>query len=187
MNNYLPIHELAVILEAYLFATPDPLSADELHELVSSCATSFSLPRHAIEEALLNLQKRYVRDDCAFELHHTAGGYCLKTKPIFAKYIEQLGEKKGRTTLSSQALEVLSIIALKQPITRLEIDDIRGIESSHLVQQLLERELIEVKGKKEAIGRPTLFGTTKTFLEVFNLQSLEEISSIAKGNQLPIS
>lgn len=173
-------NQLALIIEAYLFATPTPLSGDELYDLISSCESSTSIPRHAIESALLHLQKKYACDDFAFELEHTARGYCLKTKSTFQPYIEKLGENRGRTTLSAQALEVLSIIALKQPITRVEIDGIRGIESSHIVQQLVERGLIETKGRKEVIGRPTLFGTTEQFLELFDLHSIEELLGNSK-------
>lgn len=162
--------ELPLIIEALLFATPDPLSPEDLHRIIGAI---YEVPISWIYDALKELKIAYLSR--AYEIKEVAGGLVLQTKESYAPFLEQLNGTHGRAELSPQALEVLSIITYRQPITRSEIDEIRGVESSHLVQQLIERNLIEPKGRKETVGRPTLFATSKNFLKLFGLKSLEEL------------
>ncbi len=162
--------QLPLIIEALLFATPEPLSPEELHRIIG---TIYEVPISWIYDAIKELKIAYLTR--AFEIREAAGGLVLQSKESYSPFLEQLNSTHGRAELSPQALEVLSIIAYRQPITRSEIDNIRGVESSHLVQQLIERNLIEAKGRKESAGRPTLFATSNNFLKLFGLRSLEEL------------
>lgn len=166
-------NELPLIIEALLFATPDPISGEELHRIIGKI---YEVPLSWIFDAIQELKITYISR--AFEITEVAGGYVLRTKASYTPFLEELNSTNGRTELSPQALEVLSIIVFKQPVTRGEIDTVRGIDSAHLVQQLIERNLIEPKGRKETIGRPTLFGTTPSFLQLFGLKSLPELFTV---------
>ena len=104
----------------------------------------------------------------------------LTTKPKHAPYYKRMIDSPGNTRLSQAALETLAIVAYQQPITRIEIDDLRGVKSDRAVQTLVTRGLIEEKGRKEAIGRPVLFGTTKDFLIYFGLTSLSELPPLSE-------
>ncbi len=162
--------QLPLIIEAILFATHDPLSTEDLHKIIGAI---YEVPISWIFDAICELKISYISR--AFEIREVAGGYILQTKDAYIPFIENLSNAHGRSELSPQILEVLAIIAYRQPVTRSEIDHIRGVESSHLVQQLIERNLIESKGRKETIGRPTLFGTTNNFLQLFGLKNLEDL------------
>ena len=160
---------LLTALEALLFVSPKPLSEKEILGHLSS-----HFPDIKVKEAIALLQKSYVDQKRAFRIGFVSGGYMLETHPEVAPYISSLVAPR-KSKLSKGALEVLSIIAYKQPITRPEIEAIRGIDSGPHVENLLEGEWITQKGKKEVPGRPILFGTTEKFLLHFNLPSVEEL------------
>ena len=163
-------NELPLIIESILFATPNPISVEEMHRIIGKI---YEVPIGWIYEAMQELKIAYISR--AFEIVEISNGYALRTKESYTPFLEELNSNLSRTELSPQALEVLSIIVFRQPVTRSEIDHIRGIDSAHLVQQLIERNLIEAKGRKETLGRPTLFGTTENFLQLFGLKSLPEL------------
>lgn len=143
-------------LEALLFSTNEPLSKKKMTEILEG-----KLSAKEVESGLVYLQKEY--KDRAFSLEEVVGGYLLRTKACYYDTVYPLFKKKGREKLTPAALEVLAIVAFKQPITKGEIEKIRGVDSSFVVQSLLEMGFVKSAGKKEVPGRPALFRTTPKF------------------------
>lgn len=157
-------------LEALLFVAKDPLTPELLGEILE-------LDPAKIAELLYELRTRYAVDSCGLDLIEINGGYKLGTKPEVARYIEML-YKQPAQTLSNAALEVLSIIAYKQPVTRGEVDFIRGVQSDRALATLVEKGLVKDVGRKEGPGRPILYATTEQFLLHFGLRSLEDMPDL---------
>lgn len=160
------------VLEALLFASPDPLPLAKLREVTD---TILPLRPRQLRQLLEELKQEYLAQQRAFKLEEIAQGYVLRTYEEYAPYLDQLHRQRRGEKLSHASTEVLAIIAYRQPITRPQIDAIRGVDSSGTLMQLLERQLIEPVGKLEAPGRPTLYGTTKEFLKHFGLKDLSEL------------
>lgn len=159
------------IVEALLFASADPLSIQKI-------ASTLDQPAKTIRECLEELQREYQIYRHAFEIEEIAQGFVLRTQKKFAPYIDKLHGMKGSEKLSQAGMEVLAIVAYRQPITRPQIDAIRGVDSSGPITQLIERNLIEGVGKMEAPGRPTLYGTTSEFLKHFGLKDLKALPQL---------
>ncbi len=154
------------ILYALLFVADAPLSLETLSEVVGE-------PPEVIEHDLQMLEAE-LQERGAIQLVRLAGGYQLATKPEYAPYIARLLNPPPRR-LSRAALEVLAIVAYEQPVTQAQIDALRGVDSSHTLRQLLARGLIAELGRKDAPGKPILYGTTPQFLHYFGLNSLDEL------------
>ncbi|TGB04480.1 SMC-Scp complex subunit ScpB [Halobacillus salinus] len=133
-----------------------------------------------VEEIVQEMIEEYQQEHRGITMMNDNGTLHLTTKPEHASYYRQLLETQGSTRLSQASLETLAIIAYQQPITRIEIDDIRGVKSDHAARTLVNRGLIEEKGRKDAIGRPILYGTTKDFLIYFGLTSIEDLPPLAE-------
>lgn len=133
------------------------------------------IPLDHIESAIYELRKKYNQDDFSFALEHLAGGYQFLTKPAYQSSISILLRQQSQKRLSTAQLETLSIIAYKQPITKGEIEQIRGVNSDYSVQKLLEKELIEIKGKSEGVGKPLIYGTSEKFMEYFGINSIQDL------------
>lgn len=161
--------ELAA-LEALLFVAKNPLPLERLGEILELDALKVS-------ELLQELHIRYTAESCGLKLLEINGCYILGTKPEVAPYIESL-YKQPAHALSKAALEVLSIIAYKQPVTRGEVDFIRGVQSERSLTTLLERGLVQDVGRKEGPGRPILYATTEQFLLHFGLHSLNDLPNL---------
>ncbi len=164
--------EIKRIVEALLFASSHPLSVDKLREVVSS---SYPVRTRELRRYIAELDEEYRIRGCAFQIDEIAEGYQLRTTEEMGPYIELLHQNKRGEKLSKAGMEVLAIIAYKSPITRAEVDAIRGVDSSGTVASLAERELIEQVGRKEAPGRPIQWGVTKRFLAYFGLKSPSEL------------
>lgn len=160
------------VIEALLFSTNDPLSLKKLREITEEI---FPLKPRVLEALLHELRDEYDKERRAFELAEIADGYILRTRADYGSYVDLLHHSRRGEKLSPAAAEVLAIIAYRQPITRVQIDAIRGVDSSGTVYSLLERGLVESVGRLEAPGRPTLFGTSLAFLKAFGLKSLNEL------------
>lgn len=165
------------IVEAVLFASDAPLRAEEI------ARADESMDEDAVEEAVRSLQARYLEDDRAFDVVEVAEGYQILTRPEFAPYLERFDSVPKPPRLSAPALESLAIIAYRQPIGRLEVEQVRGVGSSGVIRTLQDRGLIEVVGRAEGIGRPFLYGTTSRFLEHFGFRSLEDLP---RPEELPV-
>jgi len=168
---------LISILEAVLYAAARPVPVKELVALVEDYEAI------EVKEALHDLRRRLNSTGSALELVEVAGGWRLQTKPHFARWIRRL----HRTTpqrLSKAALETLALVAYKQPITRAEIEMVRGVDSSGTLKFLLEKRLIRIAGKKDAPGKPLLYATTPRFLEIFNLKDLKSLPTLEDLKEL---
>jgi len=161
--------DLKRILEALLFASDAPLTLAKIRE---------AIPRvnlQAVKAAVDQLRQDYEHAGHAFELVEIAEGLQLLTRPAYDEWITRLKKAKSQAKLSGAALETLAIIAYKQPIRRIDIEAIRGVQSGELVRALMERGLIRIAGRADQPGSPLLYGTTKDFLGVVGLKSLEEL------------
>jgi len=162
------------IIEALLFASSDPLSFNKIREITD---TFQPLKPRVLRDLIIELQQEYLSQQRAFRIEEIADGFLLRTCEEYSNFVDLLNRNKRTEKLSQASAEVLAIIAYKQPITRPQIEAIRGVDCSGIIQNLLERQLIEPTGKLEAPGRPTLFGTTKDFLQHFGLRNTEELSN----------
>ncbi|WP_346870789.1 MULTISPECIES: SMC-Scp complex subunit ScpB [unclassified Clostridium] len=160
------------IIESLLYVTGDPLEVDTIASILE-CSVEFAT------ELLKVLEKVYERDESrGVKLICINKAYQLGTKPINSDYLQMLLKTNIRQSLSRASLETLSIIAYKQPITRIEIEDIRGVKSDRAISTLVEKGLIKESGKKSVIGRPNLYATTDEFLKHFDFTSLGELPSL---------
>jgi len=165
--------EARKIIEALLFASDQPISLNAFKSVLGDEGKDIDI------KAIINeIEAEYKVKDTPFEVRFIAGGWQFSTKKEYSGWIRKL--YKGRTTLrlSNSALETLAIVAYKQPITRSDIEEIRGVESSGVLDTLLERRLIKIVGRKEVLGRPMLYGTTQEFLRHFGLSHLSELPSL---------
>lgn len=163
---------LKKVIEAILFASPEPLPLAKIREVTD---TILPLRPRQLRQIIEELKQEYLAQQRAFQLEEIAQGYVLRTYEEYASYIDLLHRQRRSEKLSHASTEVLAIIAYRQPITRPQIDAIRGVDSTGTVIQLLERQLIEPVGKLEAPGRPTLFATTKEFLKHYGLKDISEL------------
>lgn len=158
--------EARVIVEGLIFAAERPLSAKEIGEIIG-------LDQPAVEALVEEIRRQHMSGALAIRM--VAGGYQMVTKPELAPWIEKLGRPVVHAPLSAAATETLAIIAYEQPITRAEIEQIRGVRSDSALTNLLDRGLICEVGRKEGPGRPILYGVTDKFLEHFGLRSVDEL------------
>lgn len=163
------------IIEALLFSSNAPVSFNKIQEIIDEF---YALKPRAIREILQGLSEEYIVQDRAFRLEQIAEGYILRTCQELSPYIELMHRNRRTEKLSQAAAEVLAIIAYRQPITRPQIDAIRGVDSSGTLYSLMERELIEPMGKLDAPGRPSLYGTTKNFLHYFGFKDVKDLPRI---------
>ena len=166
------------IVEATLFASQTPLTPRELAQADESLDVS------RVRGALEGLRERYEADDRAFQVYQLGDGFQILTRPEFAPYLERFDSVPRPPSLSRAALETLAIIAYRQPLGRIELEEIRGVASASVLRTLQDWELITVVGRGEGLGRPLLYGTTKHFLDHFALRSL---SDLPRAQDLPIS
>ena len=157
------------IVEALIFASDAPLGAEEISR------ADESLDEDTVQESIAVLRKHYQEEGHAFDIVEVSGGYQLLTRPEFAPYLERFETVPRPSRLSGPALEALAIIAYRQPVSRLEVESIRGVSSSGVIRTLADRGLVDVVGRDEGLGRPLLYGTTAQFLEHFGFDSLNEL------------
>ncbi|WP_419165746.1 SMC-Scp complex subunit ScpB [Candidatus Palauibacter sp.] len=157
------------IVEAALFASQTPLTAKDL------ARADESLDVRRVREALDALRAHYEDEGRAFQIYQLGDGFQILTRPEFAPYLERFDSVPRPPTLSRAALETLAIIAYRQPIGRIELEEIRGVASTSVLRTLQDWELVEVTGRGEGLGRPLLYGTTPRFLDHFALQSLADL------------
>jgi segregation and condensation protein B len=162
---------LKPIVEALIFASPEPLTIPEMAKILES------EPREDVEAAVVLLKQDYERPG-GLQLVEVAGGYQIVTRPELHEYVRALFEEQTRQRLSVQALETLAVIAYKQPITAPEIAEIRGVNTAGVLNTLIERKLVKIVGRKQVIGRPFMYATTREFLEKFGLNDLTELPKV---------
>jgi segregation and condensation protein B len=163
--------ELKPIVEALIFASPDPLTPKALYKLLES------EPKEDVNAAVELLKRDYERPG-GLQLVEVAGGYQIVTKPELHEWVRRLFQERSAQRLSVQALETLAVIAYKQPVTALEVSEIRGVNTSGVLGTLIDRRLVKVAGRKRVVGRPFLYGTTREFLIRFGLKDLTDLPKI---------
>ena len=161
----------AAIVEAVLFLESEPLATEAL-------AQAAQLSQNVVEECIVLLKEKYAREDSGVELAVITGGYVLTPKKDIWNTVKERYGKKNEGRLSKAALETLSIIAYSQPITRAEIEALRGSSPDTMIRLLQERKLIKEVGRKDVPGKPVQFGTTKEFLMFFHLDSIADLPKL---------
>lgn len=164
--------ELKPAIEALLFVTDEPLSFKQLNKILGD------VPEADVRAALEELIAEYEARQGGLEIREIAGGWRISTRPQYHEFIRKYLRSKPSARLSLAALETLAVIAYKQPVTIPEILEIRGVSSSSAIRTLLEKRLIVTKGRKETVGRPMMYGTSKEFLLQFGLKDLSELPGI---------
>jgi segregation and condensation protein B len=156
-------------LEAVLLIADGPLTTRRLAQL--------STLVDAAEAARLieTLNTAYDATDSAFRIERVATGFQMLTRPIFARWLDKLHHRQSQLKLSSPAMETLTIVAYRQPVTRADVEEIRGVQCAEMLKQLMERGLARVTGHDDSLGRPYLYGTTRRFLELFGLRTLTDL------------
>ncbi|NGX42669.1 MAG: hypothetical protein K940chlam7_00953 [Chlamydiae bacterium] len=163
------------IIEGLLFCHSEPITLRKMKKVLE---TFHPLESNEVRQLVQELSQEYEEQNRAFRLEEIAKGYILRTREEFSPYIRILMKSSRPERLSHASAEVLAIIAYRQPVTRPQIDEIRGVDSSGILYTLLERQLIEPMGKLEVPGRPTLFGVTQNFLKHFGLKDMKDLPKI---------
>ncbi len=165
------------VLEALILGSGEPISDQRIAEIIPYCK-----PRD-VKGLVDELNAEYIQSGRAFEIVEVAGGYQMRTLPELAPYIQQT-RKTRVLRLSQAALETLAVVAYRQPVTRGEIEHVRGVDVGAVIRSLVERKLVRIAGHRDVPGKPMLYGTTRRFLEVFELSSLEALPSLRDLKEL---
>ena len=161
--------EAAATVEAVLFASDSPVTADKIAQVAE-------LPgQRVVRKAVEALNARYDQTHCAFRIEAIAGGYQMLTRPEYHDVVSRLAKARRDARLSQAALETLAIVAYRQPILRADIEAIRGVACGEVLRGLMEKHLVKITGRAQVLGRPMLYGTTRRFLEVFGLAGLTDL------------
>jgi segregation and condensation protein B len=161
-------------IEALIFCAPTPLPVSEIVKCLNEMLETV-VPEDHVLAAIKELTIKYQSEDFSFQIEFLGGGVQFLTKPAYQNSISILLKQQSQKRLSTAQLETLSIIAYKQPITKGEIEQIRGVNSDYSVQKLLEKELVEIQGKSEGVGRPLIYGTSEKFMEYFGINSVTDL------------
>ncbi len=166
------------IVEALILASPEPIPAKRIAEAGSDLTPS------RIANAVMELNARYESTGASFRIREVAGGYQYYILADFTKYVDEIFTKHRKMRLTRAALETLAIVAYKQPVTKVDIDHIRGVESDGVLHNLLEKNLVVIKGRSESVGRALQYATTDEFLKFFGLNTLEELPEMSEIEEL---
>ena len=169
--------EIKKIIEALLFATPDPLTQVKVNGI-------FDPDTPNLKKFVDELNEQYSNEDHSFEIRQVAGGYQLVSRKEYEHFVRRLLSRSGRLSLSPAALDTLSIIAYKQPVSRYEIEAIRGVDSSGVIKTLLNRKMVKIKGRDTGPGRPLIYQTTNMFLEHFGINRLSDLPKLKEITEL---
>ena len=170
--TYLPI------IEALIFASEAPLPIAKIREIIPA------LSPKQITMVIEYLNEQYRQGGRSYEIREIAGGYQMFTLPEFAAFIDKLYQEKQQSRLTQKSLETLAIVAYKQPVTRHEIEEIRGVNVDGVMKTLLSRSMVTISGRAQAPGSPFLYKTTKKFLDYFGLKSLEDLPKLKEIDEL---
>jgi segregation and condensation protein B len=163
---------LVAVLEALVFASPEPITTKQIFRLLNT------EPKEEVESALRELEARYAARGGGLQLVRVANGHQIVTRPELSDYVRRLFHERTTQKLTVQGLETLAVIAYKQPITAAEITEIRGVNTSGVIGTLLERGLVKISGRKQVVGRPFLYSTTREFLDRFGLRDLSDLPKV---------
>lgn len=170
--------ETVALIEALLLVAERPLAVAELAEFLPDTGED------DVRDALEQLRRRHGAPDGGLQVEEVAGGFRLATRPELGEAVRAFFRLKNRQRLSRAALETLAIVAYRQPVTHPEIQEMRGVSAEGVLRHLLERRLLRIVGRKETVGKPLLYGTTRDFLEHFGLGSLEDLPPIEEMEEI---
>jgi len=173
----MPQQDIAKHVEALIFSSVQSISVQEIVFALNAVFEGEILESQVFDSLAL-IKAKYAKDDFAIELVNLNNGYQFLTKKDFHETVNQLQLHRSKKKLSQAAMETLAIIAYRQPITKLEIEQIRGVNSDYSVQRLLEKELISIEGKAETPGRPILYSTSSVFMDYFGLNHLNQLPQL---------
>jgi segregation and condensation protein B len=169
--------DLKAIIEALIFASPEPVTLKALVRLLDA------EPNEEVEAALAAVRADYERPG-GLQIVEVAGGYQIVTRPELHEWVRRLFHERTTQKLSVAALETLAVVAYKQPITAPEIAEVRGVNAAGVIGTLVERRLVKIVGRKQVVGRPFLYGTTREFLERFGLNDLSDLPKVEDMSEL---
>ena len=161
-------------IEALIFATEHPITIAEIKSVLDATFES-EFETEEILRGITDLKSRYAEPQFSFEIIEIAGGYQFLTKPAFHNSVGMYLKQTTKKRLSQAALETLSIVAYKQPVSKSELEQIRGVSCDYAIQKLLEKELVEILGRSDAPGRPLVYGTSEKFMDYFGIKSLKDL------------
>lgn len=177
-------HTLREATEAIIFAADEPVSLTRIAEIVAEVTGRPQSLDGEVKKAIEDLNRTYDERGRALEIKKWAGGYRMVTRKSLAPFVKTLYVEEQETSLSRSLMEALSVIAYRQPVTRPEVDFVRGVNSDYAIRKLMEKDLVEVEGRADSVGRPLLYGTTDWFLEQFGLESLDSLPTLREVEDL---
>ena len=166
------------IIEALILASPEPLPARKIAGMVEGVTPS------SAGRAVAQLNNRYMEAGCSFRLRELAGGFQFYIVPEFAGYVQELFARRRKMRLTRASLETLAIVAYRQPVTKSEIEHVRGVASDGVVHNLLQKKLITIRGRAKTVGKPLQYGTTDEFLKFFGLAGLSDLPKMSEIEEL---
>lgn len=166
---------LTAVIEALIFSSPEPIGWEKVSEIVRESEEELELDRNTITTIINQLNVRYEENDLSFRIEETGGGFTFTTQPRYHPWLSIFQHENAYRKLSHSAIETLAIVAYRQPITKPEVDQIRGVDSGYILRQLLEKMLIKVSGRADSPGKPLLYKTTVHFLKHFGINSVNEL------------
>ncbi len=178
------VDDLAHIIESIVFASDEPLPVGTIKSVLDAAHTFGRVNANAIIGRINALNAKYDEDGSGFLIVEIANGYQYATRKEMAQWVSILFKERSKRRLSNSALETLAIISYKQPITKPEIESIRGVSVDYVLHNLLEKELVTVVGRAESVGRPLLYGTTQRFLKIFALKSLDDLPRLREIDEI---
>lgn len=161
-------------VEALIFCAPAPTRVADIKACLSEMFNA-DVPEEDIIDAIKRLEEKYASDDYSFQVYKSGGGYQFLTKPAYQTSIGIMLKQQSKKRLSTAAMETLSIIAYKQPVSKTDVENIRGVNCDYAVQKLLDKGLVEIRGKADTVGRPLLYGTSPKFMEYFGINDISEL------------
>jgi segregation and condensation protein B len=166
---------LTSVIEALIFASPEPISWEKISSVIQDSEPELELDRPVILKIVEQLNLRFEENDLSFRIEETGGGFTYVTQPRFHPWLSIFQHENAYRKLSQSAIEALAIVAYRQPITKPEVDQIRGVDSGYILRQLLEKMLVKVSGRADSPGKPLLYKTTSHFLKHFGINAVSEL------------
>jgi len=179
-----PDHSLAEAVEAMVFAADEPVQADRLAEIISEVTGRPAPEEETVAQIVHQLNEEYEASDRSFQIKEWGGGYRMVTRSALSPFVKTLFLGEQETTLSRSLMETLAVVAYRQPVTRPEVDFVRGVNSDYAIRKLMEMGLVDVEGRADSLGRPLLYATTQRFLEQFGLKDLDELPTLREVEEL---
>lgn len=175
---------LEYAIEAMIFAADEPLTAAQIAGVYASVTGEEAPAASEIQDSVDRLNNQYEQSGRSFRINRWGGGYRMATVPAAAPFLKAMFNSERERKLSRSVMETLAIVAYRQPVTRSEVDFVRGVDSDYAIRKLLDMGLVDVVGRSESIGRPLLYGTTSLFLEQFGIDTLADLPSLREIQEL---